>query len=129
MRAVWESDLPHEDIHAMSRLYNHSIGRRMPITGGKREGEVGDDKSKHDLQLDHGEVLADAEAISHSKGHVGLWELAGFRHTLTEPLWFELISVWSPDIGVSVQCWDQSPQTHPFGNVEVSYLDVSVGLP
>lgn len=109
----------------MFGFYYHPENRGMPIMRGEREVELGDDEGEKNLELNHGKVLAQADASTKPEWHVGLVVSASFGNSITEPLWSELVSVCSPYIRITVKSWNQSPYAHSFWHYNVA--DSSIG--
>lgn len=96
------SNLLNENLYTISGFYNHSISRRVVILGRQGEAKLGNNEGEDNLQFNHGEVLAQAQARADPKRNVSLRALASFRDAPGEPLRFELVSIRSPYCRISM---------------------------
>lgn len=100
----------------------------MSVLGRQGESKFGDNEREENLQLNHSKVFPQAQARTQSKGDIGLGKFAGIGDTVGESVWSEIVDILSPNIGIPVQCWNESPQAYALGDDNVSNLGLFKGL-
>lgn len=109
-------------MHSELGLHNQSQRRGVAVVGWQREAEAAEEESEEDLQLDHGEVLAEAGPRAEAEGQVGVREPTGAEDSAGEPLGVELENVGPPDAWVVVQGRDLNEDVDAFGDADAPEL-------
>lgn len=87
----------------MFRLYDQSQCRGVAVVWRQGDAEPEKDKGEEDLELGHGEVLAEARPRPDAEGEVRLRELASAKDPPGKSLRVELQHVRPPDAGIVMQ--------------------------
>ena len=123
------SQLPHQEIYSMFRLYNQPENRSMGVFGRERKGEVGQNERDKYLEFNRSQVLSKTHSRPNSKWHVQVWKLASTCNSIFKSIWVELESIWSPYVWISMQCTHHVPDVNTFWDINVPEFHVLEDLP